>query len=136
MLIFFWYGSHIKKYIHPYFVGILSTVFKRITGKISYPMAKDLFRNRAKSPSAKVFGPFLCKVFNFVQKSPIRAILLHKKALPPGWDRWRGFRRKRKLFTTYEVFQAFAALFLVAWIKMASMATAKRTPTGYATAVL
>ena len=32
--------------------------------------------------------------------------------------------------------QAFAALFLVAWIKMASMATAKRTPTGYATAVL
>ena len=136
MLIFFWYGSHIKKYIHPYFVGILSTVFKRITGKISYPMAKDLFRNRAKSPSAKVFGPFLCKVFNFVQKSPIRAILLHKKAPPPGWDRWRGFRRKRKLFTTYEVFQAFAALFLVAWIKMASMATAKRTPTGYARAVL
>ena len=136
MLIFFWYGSHIKKYIHPYFAGILSTVFKRINGKISYPMAKDLFRNRAKSPSAKVFSPFLCKMFNFVQKSPIRAILLHKKAPPPGWDRWRGFRRERKLFTDYEVFQAFAALFLVAWIKMASMATAKRTPTGYATAVL
>ena len=136
MLIFFWYSSHIKKYIYPYFVGILSAVFKRINGKISYPMAKDLFRNRAKSPSAKVFGPFLCKVFNFVQKSPIRAILLHKKAPPPGWDRWRGFRRKRKLFTAYEVFQAFAALFLVAWIKIASMATAKRTPTGYATAVL
>ena len=99
-------------------------------------MAKNLFRNRAESPSAKVFGPFLCKVFNFVQKSPIRAILLHKKAPSPGWDRWRGFRRKRKLFTAYEIFQAFAALFLVAWIKMASMATAKRTPTGYATAVL
>ena len=123
MLIFFWYGSHIKKYIHPYFVGILSAVFKRITGKISYPMAKDLFRNRAESPSAKVFGPFLCKVFNFVQKSPIRAILLHKKAPPPVSAAFRGD-------------QAFAALFLVAWIKMASMATAKRTPTGYATAVL
>ncbi len=136
MLIFFWYGSHIKKYIHPYFAGILSAVFKRITGKISYPMAKNLFRNRAKSPSAKVFGPFLCKVFNFVQKSPIRAILLHKKAPPPGWDRWRGFGETGKVSAAFRGDQAFAALFLVAWIKMASMATAKRTPTGYATAVL
>ena len=136
MLIFFWYGSHIKKYIHPYFVGILSAVFKRINGKISYPMAKDLFRNRAKSPSAKVFGPFLCKVFNFIQKSPIRAILLHKKAPPPGWGRWRGFGETGKVSAAFRGDQAFAALFLVAWKKMASMATAKRTPTGYATAVL
>lgn len=99
-------------------------------------MAKDLFRNRAKSPSAKVFGPFLCKVFNFVQKSPIRAILLHKKAPPPGWGRWRGFGENGKVSAAFQGDQAFAALFLVAWIKMASMATAKRTPTGYARAVL
>ena len=136
MLIFFWYGSHIKKYIHPYFVGILPTVFKRITGKISYPMAKSLFRNRAESPSAKVFGPFLCKVFNFVQKSPIRAILLHKKAPPPGWDRWRGFGETGKVSAAIRGEKALAALFFGAWIKMGSMPTAKRTPTGYATAVL
>ena len=99
-------------------------------------MAKDLFRNRAKSPSAKVFGPFLCKVFNFVQKSPIRAILLHKKAPPPGWDRWRGFGENGKVSAAFRGDQAFAALFLVAWTKMASIAMAKRMPTGYARAVL
>ena len=114
----------------------MSAIFKRINGRISYPVAKILFRERAKSPSAKVFGPFLCKVFNFVQKSPIRAILLHKKAPPPGWDRWRGFGETGKVSAAFRGDQAFAALFLVAWIKMASMATAKRTPTGYATAVL
>ena len=47
-----------------------------------------------------------------------------------------GFGETGKVSAAFRGDQAFAALFLVAWIKMASMATAKRTPTGYATAVL
>ena len=75
-------------------------------------------------------------MFKSVQIFPIYALLLHKKAPPPGWDRWRGFGETGKVSAAFRGDQAFAALFLVAWIKMASMATAKRTPTGYATAVL
>ena len=75
-------------------------------------------------------------MFKSVQNFPIYALLLHKKAPPPGWGRWRGFGENGKVSAAFQGDQAFAALFLVAWIKIASMATAKRTPTGYATAVL
>ena len=44
-------------------------------------MAKDLFRNRAKSPSAKVFGPFLCKVFNFARKQFFQPLPRQRKIL-------------------------------------------------------
>ena len=62
--------------------------------------------------------------------------VVYLRVPPPGWDRWRGFGETGKVSAAFRGDQAFAALFLVAWIKMASIATAKRTPTGYATAVL
>ena len=87
MLIFFWYGSYIKKYISKFPAGIPVKNFCRSYGKFSLLRRKESFPEAVRIVSAKFFGVFLCSLLKRLRFSPEIVFSFHesaKKSQAPG----------------------------------------------------
>ena len=142
MLIFFWYSSYIKKYISKFFAGIPANIFYRF-----YLAEKNLFRKWSESSLPNFSGCFCAVCLNvcdFLLKSCFLSTKARKRVRPPAAELCctGGLTQEIIVYMFVYILLSFrvhafcAAFFLVAWMKTASIATAKMMPTGYARAVL
>ena len=141
VLILFRNGTYIKKYIAPYSFGLEAKIF--IVPKIKFlcHLEKILSRERSE-PFLPNFSRSICAYCLIVSDFLLQSCFLRPK--PAGLQKGPAAVRKQRrglcarlmYICLYISCYAFAALFFVAWRKSTSIAAAKRTPMGYATAVL